>query len=382
MKVYSVADHIISPLGFDAQQNFRALKNSQSGIREIFSKELFPEPFYGARIGEEVVCARFDFDDPDKFTLLEKLLILSLRSIFFRVPGINKKRVLLIISTTKGNIDLLGKSCDAIPDQRVELAVMAKAVNDYFGIPNAPLVVSNACISGVSAILTGSKLIRMGMYDHVLVAGVDILSEFILSGFHCLKAMSDEPCRPYDTERKGISLGEACASMLLTHDAGLCEDKQAFAIIRSGGQSNDANHISGPSRSGRGLKIAIGQALRNAGIPKESIGYISAHGTATLFNDEMEAIAFHDLGLHEMPLNSLKGYFGHTLGAAGVVETIAAIRQLNEQLLLPSLGYKTSGVSQPIQVLKQHREVNDVQFALKTVSGFGGCNAALIIEKA
>lgn len=387
MKVYSVADHIISPLGFGTSQNYKALKHSRSGIREIASGRLSSERFFGADIARDEVEARFNFADPDAFSFLEKLFILSLRAILLTMPGINKRRLLLIVSTTKGNIDLLGKKTEEnINGKRLELASLAKAVNEYFQIPNEPLVVSNACISGVSAIITGKKLIRMGMYDHVLVTGGDILSEFTLSGFHCLKAISDEPCRPYDAARKGITLGEACGSVLLSNDPGLCNDQQAFSIIRGGGQANDANHISGPSRSGKGLKIAIERALReaapSAGLPKEALGYINAHGTATLFNDEMEAVAFHDLGLQDVPLNSMKGYFGHTLGAAGVVETITAIRQLNEGVLLKSLGYEKAGVSKNIHVLTQHTEAKDIQFAMKTSSGFGGCNAALIIEKA
>ncbi len=380
MKVYSVADNIISPLGFDTSQNFEALKNSRSGIRKIASGKLLPEDFYGAEIGHALVNAQFDFADPDPYSYLEKLFILSIKSVLQAVPGIDKKRLLLIISTTKGNIDLLSSE-PGQDGKRIMLAEMAKAVNEYFELPNPALVVSNACISGVSALITGSKLIRMGMYDHVLVSGGDILSEFTLSGFHCLKAISDEPCRPYDAARKGINLGEACGTVLLSNDSALCSEKQSLAVFRGGGQSNDANHISGPSRSGKGLKIAVNHALRQAGIPKKEIGYINAHGTATVFNDEMEAIAFHDLGLQDVPLNSLKGYFGHTLGAAGVVETIMAIRQFNDSILLKSLGYETSGVSKDIHVLSENKEASDLQFALKTVSGFGGCNAAIILEK-
>ncbi|WPP48762.1 beta-ketoacyl-[acyl-carrier-protein] synthase family protein [Catalinimonas niigatensis] len=385
MRVYSIADHIISPLGFGTDQNFLALKKAQSGLREVDADELFPEPFYGATIPKNQLLEQFDFEDPDKFSFLEKLFILSIRSVLQAVPGLHEKRLLLIISTTKGNIDLLKKDSRGLTGERIQLAEMAKVVNHYFSIPHAPIVVSNACISGVSAMLTASKLIRMGMYDHVLVSGGDILSEFTLSGFHCLKAMSEEACRPYDQARKGINLGESCGTVLLSNDTALCSDKQALSVISGGGQSNDANHISGPSRTGKGLKIAIKQALRTAGagtaLPPEEIGYINAHGTATPFNDEMEAIAFHDLGLKDVPLNSLKAYFGHTLGAAGVIESIMAIRQMNHNLLFKSLGYEQHGVSMDMNVLKENKEVSELQYIMKTVSGFGGCNAAVIMEK-
>lgn len=382
MKVYSVADHIISPLGFSTSQNFSALKNSQSGIRKISSGHLLPESFYGAAIAQEEVDQHFKVEDHKKFSFLEKLIILSIQSVLETIPGLDKSRLLLVISTTKGNIDHLGRGKGQDPiAERVEMAKMARAVNSHFSLPHEPLVVSNACISGVSALIVGQKLIRMRLYDHVMVTGGDILSEFVLSGFQCLKAISDEPCRPYDATRKGISLGEACGTVLLSNDPALCSEKNSLAVIRGGGQSNDANHISGPSRTGKGLKIAVNNALRNSKISAQEVNYINAHGTATLFNDEMEAVAFHDLGLQEVPVNSLKGYFGHTLGAAGVVETIMATWQLNNTFLFKSRGYEQSGLSKEINVLKENVEARELHLVMKTVSGFGGCNAAIILEK-
>ncbi|HEU4791481.1 MAG TPA: beta-ketoacyl synthase, partial [Flavobacterium sp.] len=146
------------------------------------------------------------------------------------------------------------------------------------------------------------------------------------------------------------------------------------------GSINDANHISGPSRTGEGLFRSIQSALAEAKINSNQIDYISAHGTATPFNDEMEAIALNRLGLENIPLNSLKGFYGHTLGASGLLETVIGIQSALENKLFVSLGFDTIGVSQPINVIEKNEDKN-IHFFLKTASGFGGCNTAVVFEK-
>lgn len=380
MKIYTIADNITSPLGSGTRQNFEALLRLQSGIQRISNEKLSPTPFFGAAMSSEQQAETLLLE---KYTRLEQGFIRSIGAVLNTIPGINKEKLVLVISSTKGNIDLIGQMPGgAIPAERLRLPAMARAINQYFKLPHEPVVVSNACISGVSAILTARKLIAMGLYDHALVAGGDLLDKFIISGFQSFKALSEERCRPYDANRSGINLGEAIGTLLISKDSSLQMESISLAIIAGGGQANDANHISGPSRTGKGLKLAIGSALRSAGLAATQIGYINAHGTATPFNDEMEAIAFSDMGMEQIPLNSLKAYYGHTLGAAGVIESIITIWQLNRQLLLQSLGYTEKGVSRPLHVLQEHQEVNGMEAVMKTASGFGGCNAAVIFQQA
>jgi len=371
VRIYTVADNIISPLGFDTNQNFSRAMSGESGISQINDTKLYPEAFYGAQIKEEV-------NEPKGFTKLEQLFIRSIKDTLVQVEGLNKDRTVLIVSTTKGNIDLLSPDVgEQFPSERAELPAMANAINAHFDLPHKPVVISNACISGVSAILIAKKLIRMGRYNHAIVTGGDLLTEFTLSGFQSLMAISDKPCKPYDESRNGITLGEACATVLVTNDNAL---GKPGAEILGGAQSNDANHISGPSRTGEGLKIAVEKSLKTAGLSGNDLDYINAHGTATLFNDEMESIAFDRLGLSDKPLNSLKGYFGHTLGAAGLLESILTIKQLNAGGLLSSLGFEKMGVSQSLNVVKDAAKLEKSEIGLKTVSGFGGCNAAIIFK--
>ena len=156
------------------------------------------------------------------------------------------------------------------------------------------------------------------------------------------------------------------------------QNSQGIAIL-GGAISNDANHISGPSRTGEGLQLAIKNALKE-NVATNTIDYISAHGTATVFNDEMEAKAFHALYLDKVPVNSFKGYWGHTLGAAGILESILAYKSLINNQLLHSQGFSENGVSVPLNIIQKTKKA-DLKTALKTSSGFGGCNAAVVFQK-
>jgi 3-oxoacyl-[acyl-carrier-protein] synthase-1 len=382
LKIFTVADNIISPLGFTTSENYAALAAGRSGITAIADSTLYPESFYGAQINKYKVKEEFSFEKSANYSYLEKLFILSIKGVLDIFPGLNKNRTLLLISSTKGNIDLLSRNI-AIneTDACLTLPAMARKLSNFFGLTTEPLVVSNACISGVSAILIAKKLIKMGLYDNVVVAGGDLLSEFVVSGFQCLKAISDKPCRPYDEARNGVTLGEACGTILLSNDPELCHDKNAFSVVAGGGQSNDANHISGPSRTGKGLKLAVQKALNSSGIKLSDLAYINAHGTATLYNDEMEAVAFSDLEMDGIPVNSMKGYFGHTLGASGVIESIMAVRQLNSGLFFSTKGYEIPGTTRKLNILNQNATIQNPAFVLKTASGFGGCNGAIVFGK-
>ena len=151
-------------------------------------------------------------------------------------------------------------------------------------------------------------------------------------------------------------------------------------MLVSGAVSNDANHISGPSRTGQELCIAVNKAIANAGITRNDIGFVCAHGTATVYNDEMEAKAFSLAELESIPVNSLKGVFGHTLGAAGIIESIMSVHSLEQGFVLQTVGFEESGVSTNISISDRRQPIHQ-QVCLKTASGFGGCNAALIFKK-
>lgn len=371
---------MISALGFDAQTHFDALAQEKSGIRQYENKALLANPFFAGLVEQEELKNQFGaIPTKENYTKLEQLFILSISKALAKTAiEVASNDTLFIFSTTKGNIDLIQKKETGIPADRIKLGKMAQAVTSFFQNKNTPLVISNACISGTMAIIIANRMLRAGKYKNVVVTGGDLVSNFILSGFNALKALSNESCRPFDANRKGINLGEGCATVILSSEN---IDGQADALFLGGGISNDANHISGPSRTGEGLQIAIKEALQNSNtqVRKKDIDYISAHGTATLYNDEMEAKAFQAVEMSDIPMNSLKGYWGHTLGAAGLLEVIASIYSLKNNTLIASKGYKAHGVSTDIQIIEKTKK-SDLNVCLKTSSGFGGCNAALILK--
>ncbi|MEO7988727.1 MAG: beta-ketoacyl synthase N-terminal-like domain-containing protein, partial [Chryseolinea sp.] len=285
------------------------------------------------------------------------------------------ERTILILATTKGNISLLEENQPDHP--RIHLHATATWLADQFKMKHH-LVVSNACISGAMAMLVAKRMLQGNQYDHAIVVGADVLSKFVISGFQSLQALSNEPCKPFDENRIGINLGECAAATILTTKPEVFPIKPAI-LVQGGGLSNDANHISGPSRTGEELSFAVRDAMKEANLSANEIDFISAHGTATLYNDEMEAKAFNLLGMSTTPLNSMKGYFGHTLGAAGVLESIMSAQSLIHQEFIATKGFKSLGVTMPLHVI-QSPEKKAIKTCLKTSSGFGGCNAALILQ--
>jgi 3-oxoacyl-[acyl-carrier-protein] synthase-1 len=196
-----------------------------------------------------------------------------------------------------------------------------------------------------------------------------------VAGFQSLKALSTEVCRPFDVARSGLNLGEAAATLIYKRAHA---DNEGDIILRQGAIRNDANHISGPSKTGEGSFLALKAILET--MPPEDLAFINAHGTATSYNDRMEAVAITRAGLNTAPVNSLKGYFGHTLGAAGVLESIISMQALREGIILPTYGFETGEQEYPLKVVRTISPAEKSHF-VKLLSGFGGCNAALLFEK-
>ncbi len=377
-KVYVSHNNIISSLGFTSEAVVQNIHDEVSGLQKIDDKSILPEPFYTSVIPTEKLESLFlELNPKGDYTRLEQMMISSLNKIIETSNIELNDRVGLIISTTKGNVDALDDN-NPFHKDRAYLSELAHHVKDFFGFKNEAIVVSNACVSGVLSVAIAKRYINEGLYDHVFITSGDVITEFILSGFNSFQALSNAPCKPYDENRLGINIGEVTASVLVTNDSKQLVE-EAVEILGEG-SCNDANHISGPSRTGEGLYRSMQSAFEQANLTANDIDYISAHGTATSFNDEMEAIAFNRMHLNEVPLNSLKGYFGHSLGASGLVETIVGMHSLKNNTLYKSLGFETLGVSQPINVISNTIQ-KSLQTFLKTASGFGGCNTAILFQK-
>ena len=417
-----ISDNIISSLGFTTEINYRKVKQGISGLR--FFEDYFdlPEPFMASMLDEKKVNNAFNklqnqiqktsnpeqetrnqktktrnpeqknqkpgtrnhkqgtleqgTSNPTAYTFPEKAAILSI-SEALKDTGINPadEKVLFILSTTKGNVALLEPSRrEAYEPERIYLWRSAELIAGYFGNTNTPVTVSNACISGAQALIAAQRVLQSRQYKYVIVTGVDMLSRFIISGFQSFKALSPSNCKPFDANRNGLNLGEAAATIILT-DKNETDLRPGEVILTAGAIRNDANHISGPSRTGEGAYLALQRVC--AGIDTDELAFINAHGTATPYNDEMEAIAITRAGLQHVPVNSMKGYFGHTLGCAGVLESIISTRSLKNRKILKTFGLEAQGVSYPLQLVTQ-TQTTTRQRCINMLSGFGGCNATLL----
>jgi 3-oxoacyl-[acyl-carrier-protein] synthase I len=368
--VYVISDNIYSALGSDTLSNMSALKEGKSAI-QLFDSPIYAQPFYAA------LLPPFD-DRPDQtITRFEKIILNSASDAIKNISiNLKSKKTGFILSTTKGNISLIEDiQDDTNIESLVSLNKSADIIADRLGIVSQPVVVSHACISGLLAMITGMRLIQSGLYDDVIVSGGDLITSFIFSGFQSFQAISAKPCRPFDAERDGITLGEAAATVILS------SRKMPDSFLLAGGAvSNDANHISGPSRTGEELFLAIHRALTQSGIKAPDVDMISAHGTATRYNDDMEARALNLAELEDIPVNSLKGYYGHTLGAAGLLESVISMHSMRENIILGTRGFTNPGTEKPVRVVKDTQELKS-KTCLKTASGFGGCNAAVVIRK-
>ncbi|WP_293893355.1 beta-ketoacyl synthase N-terminal-like domain-containing protein [Flavobacterium sp.] len=373
-EVFITETNCITPIGFDVAANVQNIMNGVSGI-QLHQNTMMDKPFYASIVNSEQLNEAFaKISISENFTRLEKMMILALEPMIKKSKLNFDEKVGFILSTTKGNITALENPSED-NFQKAHLHHLAKNIASFFGFKTSPIVVSNACVSGVLSLSIAKRLIQAEMFDSVYVVAGDEVSRFVLSGFNSFLALSDLPCKPFSKNRTGVTIGEATAAVLVSSD----NENSKIKIIGDG-SINDANHISGPSRNGEGLFRSIESAMNEAKINANQIDYISAHGTATLFNDEMEAIAFNRLGLEDVPTNSLKGFYGHTLGASGLLETVIGIQSVLENKLFLSLGFDEMGVSESINIIKENEDKN-INYFLKTASGFGGCNSAVLFEK-
>ena len=362
-----ISDNITSPLGLSTEQTYKAVCEGKSGLVHYPCEEGkggwndLPFPIEASLFKEE----QWDKIMFDGFSKFESLVLHSVKAAISTLT-FDKERAIIILSSTKGDIELLEKGED-MPS----LADAAKKVSLSIGIKNDPIVVCNACISGVSAIILGQRLVDSGNYTHAIVCGADVQGRFIVSGFQSLKALSDEPCRPFDIERLGLNLGEAAATIVLSSEIDFPDGWK----VDKGAVCNDAYHISAPHPKGLGAGLALGKMKDS----DEPISVIGVHGTATMYNDQMESKAIEMAELQDVPLSALKGYFGHTMGAAGVLETIIMMRALEDGVILPSKGYETCGVSGKVNMSDKPMTAKGKTF-VKMLSGFGGCNGAVRVS--
>ena len=218
--------------------------------------------------------------------------------------------------------------------------------------------------------------------DCVLIVACDIVSEFVFAGFSSLMALDKDTAQPFDKDRSGLSLGEAAGFVLvMSKERALQEKRDIIGEIAGWGLTNDANHMTGPSRDGSGLAMAMRKAMQSADISEDAVGCIAVHGTGTVYNDAMEMKAFKSVfSSGALPTYSIKGGIGHTMGATGLVETIIALRSLEEKLVPPTVNLHVADDEADGWVSNEQCAF-DSPATISINAGFGGVNSALVLKK-
>jgi 3-oxoacyl-[acyl-carrier-protein] synthase-1 len=253
---------------------------------------------------------------------------------------------------------------------------VAAFTRDYFGLEGPAVVVSTACSSSAKVFASAQRMLGCGLIDAAVVGGIDSLCLTTLYGFNSLELLSDQPCRPYDAERKGISLGEGAAFALLERDNASQPDASVWLL--GYGESSDAYHMSAPHPEGRGAQAAMQAALTMAGVAADAIDYINLHGTATPSNDAAEGHAVAAVVGKRVPCSSTKGATGHTLGAAGAVEAVISALAIEDGLMPGSCHTGKLDPSIEIDYVLSPRRA-PLRRVLSNSFGFGGSNCSLLL---
>lgn len=371
---------VISAVGCGLESLRVALRENSSGLRPL---EKFNPPRFQSNLVGAVPDSFINIENP-AWSLANEALQQACAAAQKILSPIPATRIGLVLSTTKANITTLERLAENQPGsetarRHLQADLLAADLATAHGASGPVQTISLACVSGLTAISQGAKLIQRGDADAVLVVGVDALSAFVVAGFTALKAIDPLGCRPFDAARCGLSPGEAGAAMVLVRADFATGDR---IKIGGFGSSNDANHLTGPSRDGSGLAQAIRGALTAAKLLPHDVDYVHAHGTGTSYNDAMESLALRTIfGDEGPPVSGSKGMLGHTLGAAGVIEAIICVLAMSGNFLPGTPRLETAAEGTPKNLVREPRFEVQLKNVLKLNTGFGGMNGALILQK-
>ena len=318
----------------------------------------------------------------------------ALRDADLDLAEIDPSRVGVILGTTLGGMQI-GEDYRRAKHSGTGFAARQLLHFPYYAVANrlareldvrGPVISpSIACASGTHAVGLALELIRRGQADVFIAGGAEALCDFVVSGFACLRATTREAVRPFDARRDGLGLGEGAAVLIVeSGDSARRREKHADVEVVSAGLAGDASHMTAPARDGAGAIRAMRAALDDAGVGGDVVDFISAHGTGTVYNDAMEIAAISTLfgeGAAQIPVNSIKGAIGHSLGAAGSFEAIMCARVIREGLIPPTAGCEQLDPNCPLDIVVGEARRRDVNVVLSTSSAFAGNNAAIVLRR-
>ena len=381
--VVVLAAGVVTPIGTDLDTFWSALLDGRDGVSTI--ERFRVEDLRVGRGGEikRVPVAH----GAGRIECRASRLLLAAAEDLLRRRSLDAapSRIGVVVGTALGGAEELERALDK--DGRARRAGAAlydspgRTLAHWLGARGPLLTLSTACASGATALGVGADLLRADRADVVVAGGFDILCRFVMRGFDVLRSLTRERVRPFDRRRSGLLLGESAALVLMAREG----DARGARLGRLLGHAStsDGAHIAAPHPEGRGLLAAVHGALAQAGLDPRDVDFVSAHGTGTPLNDRIEtAVLKAALGARAgaIPVNSIKAGLGHTMGAAATLEAIMCLLASRDGLVPPTLGYEESDPECDLDYVPLRARTVRPRVSLSTSLGFGGCNAALVLD--
>lgn len=383
---------LISALGGSVVETWKAMRENRTGLGAL---SLFDSPQWRhvpvAQVREPCTNTNGRFNRCQRLALCAAGRAMEDADARIAVKPIADRFAVAVGTCTGGMLESeqiladYGEDFPAHIDRRTfqqhPCSAVTDALAEQLGLHGRRTTVSDACASGGSAIAMACDWLNLGLADRVLAGGVDVITRLTLHGFGSLMILDEKGCRPFDADRRGMSLGEGAAFFVLEREADARKRGATIHAHVAGWSCRcDAHHVSRPS--GVGIRQAMRSATEMARLSPAQVDYINAHGSGTIDNDRVEAEAIHEVfGDHPVPVSSTKHYFGHTLGAAGAIEAVVSVLVLREQSLPPNLGMTTPDTRLPVHLVTAWQNT-PVLAAMSNSLGFGGANASLVFTRA
>jgi len=396
-RVFITGIGIISSIGSDVKETLVSLLAERSGIGEITMLETIHKgkiPVAEAKKTTEDLLALTCNSGMKNLTRTALLGMIAAREAVESagIRNITAYRTGLISATTVGGMDRSEEFYQSFLQDNRKGRLMdivnhdcgdsTERIAKYIGIRQFVTTISTACSSSANAIMFGSELIKSGKFDRIVAGGTDALTKFTINGFNTLMILDRQGCRPFDENRAGLTIGEGAAFVVLeSEETVLKENKKPLCELTGYGNANDAYHQTASSPEGTGAFLAMQEALNMSGFHPDQIDYVNVHGTGTQNNDLSEGVALEKLFNGKVPpFSSTKSFTGHTLGAAGAIESVISLLAIKHGLILPNLNFST-----PMKELKIRPETKlikntGVRNVLSNSFGFGGNNSTLIFS--
>ncbi len=397
-KVYVTGIGIISAIGKNVEEAFESLRNNKSGIGKLHHiKTRHQENLSVGEVkqtNEELkeLCKAFADVIYTRTSLLGMLAAAeALKSA--GIHDVQEYRTGIVSATSVGGMGIAENYFSRYLDANdsgeflknintLDCSDSTERIADYLGIKDFLSTISTACSSSANSIMYGARLLQHGIVDRVVVGGTDSLSRFTINGFQSLKILDPQPCKPFDSNRNGLNLGEGAGFLVLETEKSLY-GKNVLCELSGYGNSNDAYHQTASSPDGAGAYLAMEKAFLKSGLSPDAISYINAHGTGTEVNDLSEGLALERIfNTNLPPVSSTKSFTGHTLAAAGGIEAVISVLAIQNDCIFSNLNFKNQMPElnfMPAKNLVSNYKINHV---LSNSFGFGGNTSSLIFSKA